>query len=234
MEQLKNSGNASPEVIEAYEVYLDRVQGMVLENRKIVQKLEALYTKYAPQSGSSSPSSSTEAGTVPNIKLPDEKEFDELGALDRELDDSLAAFDELLLIELEKIRKESADKMRDLAEEAAAAAQRLREEGEDVESASPEAMSEAGEEAAESEQSEMSPEKGEREPQTATAGTRQEGSKGEGEGGAPNQGSSSRPSGHDDDIVARQIREAAEKETDPVLKEKLWKEYEDYKKGSRQ
>ena len=38
----------------------------------------------------------------------------------------------------------------------------------------------------------------------------------------------------DDDIVARQLREAAEKETDPELKEKLWKEYEAYKKGSSQ
>ena len=35
----------------------------------------------------------------------------------------------------------------------------------------------------------------------------------------------------DDDIVARQLREAAENETDPVLQEKLWKEYEAYKKG---
>jgi len=33
----------------------------------------------------------------------------------------------------------------------------------------------------------------------------------------------------DDDIVARQLREAAEKETDPELKEKLWEEYETYK-----
>ena len=32
-----------------------------------------------------------------------------------------------------------------------------------------------------------------------------------------------------DDIVARQIREAAEAETDPVLKEKLWEEYYNYK-----
>jgi hypothetical protein len=40
------------------------------------------------------------------------------------------------------------------------------------------------------------------------------------------------PSGQDDDIVARQLREAAEKETDPELKEKLWKEYEEYKRGS--
>ena len=35
-----------------------------------------------------------------------------------------------------------------------------------------------------------------------------------------------------DDVVARQIREAAEKETDPVLKKKLWEEYRKYKGGS--
>lgn len=36
-------------------------------------------------------------------------------------------------------------------------------------------------------------------------------------------------SGEDDDIVARQIREAAEKERDPALREKLWEEYRRYK-----
>ncbi len=38
--------------------------------------------------------------------------------------------------------------------------------------------------------------------------------------------------GTDDDIVARQLREAAAKETDPVLQKKLWKEYRKYKEGS--
>lgn len=37
------------------------------------------------------------------------------------------------------------------------------------------------------------------------------------------------PDGSDDDVVARQIREAAEQETDPVLREKLWEEYRKYK-----
>ncbi len=37
----------------------------------------------------------------------------------------------------------------------------------------------------------------------------------------------------DDDIIARQLREAAEAETDPVLKEQLWKEYQNYKKSIR-
>ncbi len=35
----------------------------------------------------------------------------------------------------------------------------------------------------------------------------------------------------DDDIVARQLREAAEKEKDPEIKEKLWEEYRKYKEG---
>ena len=37
------------------------------------------------------------------------------------------------------------------------------------------------------------------------------------------------PPPEDDDIVARQLREAAEKEPDPELKEKLWEEYWKYK-----
>ena len=37
------------------------------------------------------------------------------------------------------------------------------------------------------------------------------------------------PDGRDDDIVARQLREAAQAETDPALREKLWHEYRRYK-----
>ena len=37
------------------------------------------------------------------------------------------------------------------------------------------------------------------------------------------------PDGSDDDVVARQIREAAMAETDPELREKLWEEYRKYK-----
>lgn len=39
------------------------------------------------------------------------------------------------------------------------------------------------------------------------------------------------PDGSDDDVVAGQLREAAEKEMDPELKKKLWEEYKRYKKG---
>ncbi|HJS74384.1 MAG TPA: hypothetical protein VJ921_08865, partial [Vicinamibacteria bacterium] len=39
--------------------------------------------------------------------------------------------------------------------------------------------------------------------------------------------------GEDDDIVARQLREAAMKEEDPELREKLWDEYRAYKFGEK-
>jgi len=39
--------------------------------------------------------------------------------------------------------------------------------------------------------------------------------------------------GSDDDIVARRLRRAAEQETDPELKEKLWKEYYEYKRNGQ-
>lgn len=55
-------------------------------------------------------------------------------------------------------------------------------------------------------------------------------------GGAQRSGSGTPPDipdGSDDDVVARQLREAAEKETDPELKKKLWEEYRKYKKGTR-
>ncbi len=41
------------------------------------------------------------------------------------------------------------------------------------------------------------------------------------------------PDGSDDDVVARQIREAAMRETDPELRKKLWDEYRKYKNRSR-
>ncbi len=41
------------------------------------------------------------------------------------------------------------------------------------------------------------------------------------------------PSGEDDDVVARQLREAAMEEDDPQLREKLWEEYRRYKSGQR-
>jgi len=55
---------------------------------------------------------------------------------------------------------------------------------------------------------------------------------GSGGGGGPNTVPADIPDGSDDDIVARQLREAAMKEKDPELRARLWEEYRQYKKGS--
>lgn len=66
---------------------------------------------------------------------------------------------------------------------------------------------------------------------------REGGSQGGGTGVGGSTGSGPReipgdiPDGSDDDIVARQIREAAMAEADPELREALWDEYRKYKKG---
>lgn len=39
--------------------------------------------------------------------------------------------------------------------------------------------------------------------------------------------------GSDDDIIARQLREAAMNEEDPELREKLWEEYRAYKRSTQ-
>ena len=56
---------------------------------------------------------------------------------------------------------------------------------------------------------------------------------GSGEGGRSDRVPSDIPSGEDDDIVARQLREAAMNEDDPELRERLWDEYRAYKSGRR-
>jgi len=58
------------------------------------------------------------------------------------------------------------------------------------------------------------------------------GGKGKSIGGGGGGGGGPQTSGNDDDIVARRLRKAAEDETDPELKERLWKEYNDYKKSA--
>lgn len=72
--------------------------------------------------------------------------------------------------------------------------------------------------------------RGEREGKKGGGDRRDRGTVPGGGSGAPDRGI---PSGDDDDIVARRLRRAAEQETDPELKEKLWKEYIEYKKNSK-
>ena len=226
LKALKNSGTATEDEIRNYEAYHKSVQAMVEENRKIVAKMEAAYAKNSQANVTSDTADAGEMQELLDPKIPEEQTEDKVAALDRQLNASLNEFDEKLLNEMDAIRAESADRMRDLAQEAADAAKRARESGaaEDTSEAQAEngdqdqsAESKAGEET----DSDKSTE------DTQTASGQQSG---QGEKGSTRE-DKRRASYEDDDIVARQLREAAENETDPELKEKLWKEYEDYKKS---
>jgi hypothetical protein len=234
LERRKKSGNASAEDIRNHETYLERVQAMVAENRKTVKKMESAYAEHPP-----SQKTSSESPKLSDQQIPEEQTQDPVAELDRQLSASLTEFDGMLLKEMESIETESAAKMRDLAQEAAEAAKRLKEKGVELdtdESKSSDAEStqskegqqgKAGDKDTSREENDSETQQGDGDDTVATADR----SKGAGSGAKRDPGS--RYSKEDDDIVARQLREAAESETDPELKEKLWKEYEEYKKNTQ-
>ena len=234
LKKRKDSGNASAEEIRNHEAYLERVQAMVAENRKAVAKMEKAYAQHPPgQRTSGKPPQPSDQ------QIPEEQTRDQVAELDRQLSASLTEFDGMLLKEMETIETESAAKMHDLAQEAAEAAKRLKEKGVDLgtdesESADPESTeSREGRQGEAGDTAESGEEKGSEAQQGGGDDTVAAAGKSKGEGSGPKRDPGSRYSKEDDDIVARQLREAAENETDPELKEKLWKEYEDYKKNTR-
>ena len=247
LDMLKKSGTAAPEVIVDYELYLSRVQAIVAENRKKVAKIETIHARSDTLKPSKGSVPGGDTADITDSAIPEEQAVDEVAVLDRQLDDSLHEFDETLLTELDLIRAKSSERMRDLAEEAAAAAQRLREKGieigngsegdnqaPDQDSGQDSGQDSSGEQKETTEAAEGPAETGK------VAGT----GKGREDGEVPIHGKSwegvegsaqhpkNRYDPEKDDIVARQLREAAERETDPQLREKLWKEYEQYKKNT--
>ena len=229
LEQLKESGKATPETLKEYETYLDRVQSLVEEKEKVVEGMEAAYQRRQEPAKTQDVSFSVQSESVPASSLPEGEAPDEAAALDQALDDSLSEFDEMLLKEMDEIQARSAERIRELSEEAEAAGKRLGDKGEGENSSEEETGSEeqAKEASSEGEREEgMSDEK-------ATARERRDGRERLGKDATSGKQPEPARDSDQDDIVARQLREAAEQETDPELKKKLWKEYEEYKKGRR-
>lgn len=238
LECLKKSGQASQQVINDYETYLKRIQAMTDENRRVLRQMKLAYARRFPSEKSKNQDTARDAEPLFNPPITEEQVVDEVTALDQQLNLSLAKFDEMLLKEFDAIRAKSASTMRDLSEEAAEVANRLKGQGIDIDSSdsqppfNTEERTEAGEAKQEAEK-----ETTDEEP----AGNAEEGAPGGQETAGHDSAEGAQPPSHkqdrrhdaDDDIVARQLREAAESETDPELKEKLWKEYEAYKKQSR-
>jgi len=233
---LKVSGKALPEVLSAYETYLARVQEIVDENQKALAQMEAAYSAHQARSQVAAAGTSAMPGATPPSAGSGEDPADRLKALDRQFNESIAGFDEMLLKELRLIQAASAKRMQGLSEAAAGAGRQAGEKGGGASSAEKGSTAEtegSGTEGGGSEKGGAGTEQaktseGRGKPGDA-AGAGQ-GAGGWGSGGTGVPPGSYTPSS-DDDIVARQLREAAEKETDPQLKAKLWKEYEEYKKS---
>jgi hypothetical protein len=237
---LKQSGKANPDDLKNYETYLSRVQEMVAEQQQMVEEMEKVRTAHRSAEKAGGGSQAIPPSGAPSAAMAPEKESGELGSLDRTLSDSLSEFDQMLLKEMDEIRAKSESRMSTLAQEAASAAGKIGEGGGEPGTASGEtsAAEGGGEKGAGSggEQGSRESGRGESGDSYGNVPTTEGPVAGGSPGGSTVTGQGGRPSGsdQDDDIVARQLREAAEKETDPELKKKLWKEYEDYKKASRQ
>lgn len=226
LRRLKKSGDASSEAIRDYEKYLASVQAMTAENRKIVEQMEAAYDRQTPGETKANSPAPNKTGSAYEPNIPEDQAMDEVAALDKEFNQSLAKFDDKLLREMDEIRAESAKKLQDLAQEAADAAKRLRDKGLDVDGSGAESSQETD---GQKETSDGGREKGTTKDTADTDTASRDDSRKGGQGSSA--GDRGRTDTEDDDIVARQLREAAENETDPELKEKLWKEYEEYKKS---
>jgi hypothetical protein len=157
---------------------------------------------------------------------------DRRAQIDRRFDETFAVFDDRMRKEQEAVSQERAARGSGSASGGTAAEAEAGKAGEGDEQGSGEAASGEGPGAGQ---------QGEAGGRGESAGGRsdQQGGGGGVGGGGPLGGAgpgtvpADIPDGRDDDIVARQLREAAMKETDPELRERLWEEYRQYKKSTQ-
>lgn len=168
----------------------------------------------------------TPAPTVPPAPPTPQTADERRAALDKQLSDSLGAFDAHVREEQQKTAQERDARQATVSATttAAAAADASPAEATSGSSASPAPVGSHG-----------GAQSARRESRDAHAGDLKSDKSASSNGSAGGNGATATliPDGNDDDIVARRIRKAAELETDPELKDKLWKEYVEYKKNSQ-
>jgi hypothetical protein len=180
-----------------------------------------------PQNGTQQSGSTSGAGDSGRAQTPEERK----GAIDKRLDDSLGTFDGEIRKEQEKNAQE-----RDARNAAAAGAGTADAETTDNTADTKKegdlaSGGTAGTEGPEGKDRQRKPGDLKSDKERKAEGNAGTGSGGGAQGSGA--GATEIPDGSDDDVVARRLRKAAEAETDPELKEKLWKEYVEYKKNAK-
>ena len=232
-ESLLGNNQMSATEISEFENYLTGLGRMVDEQRRLVASLEGR--------GGEGAGGSTRAAALPADYDRGQTDDEKIALLDAELSSSLSEFDEKLLREqkelAEKSRSASAGGSGEQSERGQGTSGKAGEgegggEGGNVAGGS---GGESGGESSPGGESERQAESGQ---QGGTGGAGAEGNEQVASaGGASGDGRQAGkiatppdiPDGKDDDIVARQLREAAENEQDPELRAKLWEEYRKYK-----
>ena len=208
---------------EDFLAYIIRLQQVVEDNCREVLKVKSELNDDTPEEGCDAVSSRSAQVSFPQEKTEDER----VAALEDQLRSSMSEFDELLLREMEELERKRSS-AGDPGSDGTGS-------GQDSGGTSESGEETGSESAAGSEQQESgSDQQGQEQTasRTTETGQQQSGSHGGGQNTDPTGSKVKRdgpPDEGDDDIVARQLREAAENETDPVLREKLWEEYRRYK-----
>jgi hypothetical protein len=212
--------------------YLAHVRELVALNRERVRTLAQAVEALPPGAPSATP------GGVRVPAVPTDAE--EVAALDAKLGGSLAEFDQLLLEEARKaqVREQDGRSRGPSSAGSNGGAARKGARGSDRGGRSTGGAAGGGEPQAgdrESSASEGSASDRDADPRGSAGEKGSAGGRVDGADPGATAGVGVTPpdvgNGSDDDIVARQIRKAAESETDPELRKKLWDEYRKYKQG---
>ena len=213
---------------EDFLTFIGRLKQVVEENCRNVLTIKAALQDDTPEQGCD------DVGTpLPQVSFPDEATEDErVAALEQQLKSSMSEFDELLLREMEELERQRSTPSSDSASAGGG-------NGSGRQSGTAGANGEAT--AAGSEPTQGNGQQGSSggdqndQQQTASSNTKAGQQQSVNNGGQSNEQTGAvvkqdaPPADSDDDIVARQLREAAENETDPEMREKLWAEYRRYK-----
>ncbi len=182
-----------------------------------------------PVSGAAPAGGGPGAAAAAGANGPGQTSDERRAAIDKRLDDSLGSFDADLRTEQQRVAQE-----RDARRATAAGSATADQQGADKSADSPgTASTEAPQEDADR-SGVPGRHPGRAKPRDPSGDLKSEKAGKKPDDNAGN-GASAReiPDGSDDDVVARRLRQAAQQETDPELKEKLWQEYIDYKRNAQ-
>src|SRR6266404_657507 len=183
----------------------------------------------APESGGAAPTGGGPGDVqAAGANGPGQTSEERQAAIDKRLNDSLGSFDAELRTEQQRVAQERDARRAAAAGSAAAEGQGADKSSDSAGTAATEAPPE------DTDRSAPGRHPGRAKPRDPSGDLKSEKAGKKPDDNAGN-GASAReiPDGSDDDVVARRLRQAAQQETDPELKEKLWQEYIDYKKNAQ-